>query len=248
MTMNETISVKSRTVDAKTTAKTRARARLCRAIGFQDCSPSTLDELVACAQVRELEKGECVSRRGEPLDSLGILVDGVLEISLTHNDGHRHIVSLMQPGDIYGLISVLDGLGHSHDVWARSRSVLLQVPKASLLRLRGADPQLVLACERQLLFRSRLLYERLASNPSVPLVARVSRLLHMLGTLHGVPRGNGFELDMRLSQTDLADWLGISRQRINFVLKELEDNGVIALRYSGVTIADRDKLEEWMKG
>ena len=75
-------------------------------------------------------------------------------------------------------------------------------------------------------------------DPSLPLDTRLARLLHTLSSLYGLQRPEGILLDMKISQSDLADWLGVSRQRINFVIQQLQADGLIHLRYSTVTIVD----------
>ena len=75
-------------------------------------------------------------------------------------------------------------LGHVNDLRARHSTSLLLVPGDDTRRLRQTDPALGFAFERQLVFRSRLLYERLSADPSMPLEARLARLLHLLELLH----------------------------------------------------------------
>lgn len=240
--MVDVISVKSRTKSPEVATQTLARALVGRAVGFRDCPAQTLDKLVASGQMRDYGKGECVARRGESFSYLGMLIKGSLESTITRADGHRHLIGLLQPGDIVGLVPVFDGLGHVNDLWTRVPSTLLLVPADVVRKLRATEPLLVQALERHLAFRCRLLYERLASDPALPLDARVAALLQTLNTLYGLPRDRGAVLDMKLSQFDLADWLGVSRQRINFVVKQLEADGVISLQYSAVTIVDLAKL------
>jgi CRP-like cAMP-binding protein len=235
-------SVKSRTTDREATLKKLALGIIGRVIWFRDCTQETLSELVACAHVREYGKGEPVARRDQSFDYIGMLIKGSLEASLTRPWGHRHLLGLLQPGDLIGLVPAMDGLGHVNDLWSRGPSAVLLVPGADLRRIRNADPMLGQALERHLAFRCRLLFDRLIADSGLSLEARLCSLLLTLCTLYGLPRDYGIELDMKLSQGDLADWLGVSRQRINFVVKKLEADGVIKLRYFAVTIVDPDTL------
>ena len=231
-------SVKSRTNPMRTSAKATARELLGRALGFRDCRAETLDALVATGHLRALGKNELFLTRGDPFDMLCLVVEGSLEVSLLRNDGRRHLISFLQPGDLVGLMCLIDGQGHVNDLRARHSTTVLLVPGDDVRRQRQLDPMLGPAFERQLVFRSRLLYERLSADPSMPLDARLARLLHLLISLYGRPREGAVLLDMKVSQADLADWLGASRQRVNFVIQQLERDGLISLRYSAVTIID----------
>lgn len=232
------------TEHARESSKKLALAVIQRVVWLRDCRPETLCEMVERGVLRNYDKGERVAQCNEPFDYLGLLVKGSLEASLTRSWGHRHLVGLMQPGDLVGLVPAMDGLGHVNDLWSRSASSLLLVPGEDLRRLRDADTMLARALERHLAFRCRVLFERLVADPGLSLEGRLCSLLITLGTLYGVPRENGFQLEMKLSQGDMADWLGVSRQRINFVVKRLEADGVLQSKYSAVMVLDRAGLTE----
>lgn len=241
-------SVKTTTNPHGASAKALARARLNRVLGLRDCAPDTLDALVEAGYVRTLGKGELFLSRGEPFDMLALVVEGSIEVSMSRQDGHRHLISFLQPGDLAGLMSLVDGLGHMNDLRARHSTTVLLVPGDDIRRLRQMDPALGYAFERQLVFRSRLLYERLTADPSMALEVRLALLLHLLSNLYGRPEGSSVALDMKVSQTDLADWLGVSRQRINFVVQILQREGLISLSYSKVTITNPAGLAARAKG
>ncbi len=225
-----------------------ARDLLNRSLGMRDCRPETLDALVAAGHTRTLGKGELFLSQGDRFDWLGLVIEGSLEVSLSRHDGHRHLISFLQPGDLVGLMCLIDGQGHVNDLRARHSTTLLLVHGDDVRRLRLQDPALSFAFERQLVFRSRLLYERLAADPSMPLESRLARLLHLLIGLYGRAEAGVVKLDMKVSQTDLADWLGVSRQRVNFVIQALERDGLIKLSYSRITISDPAGLEARSKG
>lgn len=223
--------------------KESARALLAETLGFKECLPQTLDSLVAAGSMLRLGKGEALVLRGQPFDALCLVVQGSLETRILNPDGHRHLISFMQPGDVVGIISVLDGLGHINDLLARSANTLvLRMPGPAVRELRLSDPGLGRAFEMQLAFRSRLLHERLAADSGIPIEARVARLLIALSSLYGEQRPGGLVLKIKISQEDLGDWLGVSRQSINAVLQALTAKALLRISYSRFTIADVDGL------
>lgn len=243
--MPPTSSVKTKTQDARDAQRAVARTLLGQALGFRDCRAETLDALVDAGRYRILSKGEVLAQRGAPFDMLCLIVEGSIEASLLRHDGHRHLVSFLQPGDVAGMISMLDGMGHVNDLCARSKdTTVLLIPGEAIRRLRELDPALTRAFERQLAFRSRMLYERLASDPSMPLELRLARLLQTLSMMYGLKRPEGLLLQMKIAQSDLGDWLGVSRQRANFAVQQLRKDGLIELRYSAITITDPARLAE----
>ncbi|CAN7776223.1 Crp/Fnr family transcriptional regulator [Cupriavidus necator] len=223
--------------------KAAARSLLGEALGFRDCRPDTLDGLVNNGHIRALAKGEHLAREGERFDMLCLVIEGSIEVSLLRADGQRHLVSFLQPGDFAGLISMVDGLGNLNDLRARGPCDILRIAGDVVRHHRDRDPAVSRAIELQLAYRSRLLYERLATDSSLPLESRLARLLRTLSGLYGVNCPDGVLLKMKISQADLADWLGVSRQRVNSVVQRLRDEGLIRFGYSTITILDVPGLE-----
>ena len=200
-------SVKSTTKNPASVAKATARVLLGNALGFRDCKASTLDAMVDSGSVRIVGKGEELARHGAPFKSMCLIIRGSLETSLLRPDGHRQLVGFLQPGDVVGIIGLLDGLGHVHDLRGREpeTSVLL-IPIGAIAPLREQDPKLGLAFELQLAFRSRLLYERLSADSSMSLESRLARLILTMMGLYGTHGEEGMRLALKVSQVDLADW------------------------------------------
>lgn len=243
--MPTAISVRTTTDRAREAGLVIARRLLGQALGFRDCAGATLDAMVEGGQLRTLGKGELLAGRGERFDKLCVVVQGSLETSLLRRDGHRHLISFLQPGDTAGLICLVDRLGHVNDLRGRGGSTSVLLISGALIRsLRTQDPALGQAFELQLAFRSRLLYERLAADPSMPLEARLARLLMTLAGLYGLKRADGVLVSMKIAQADLADWLGVSRQSINLAMQQLREEKLIQSSYSSMTITDPAGLTE----
>lgn len=228
--------------------KATARLLLGRTLGFSACREDTLDALVDVGQLRVLDKGEILHRRHERVTSFGIVLAGKLEVILNHRDGHRHLTAYLHPGEPLGLISLVDGLGGMHDMRGyAARTTVLLIPHDATNRLRDEDANLGRAIELQLAFRSRLLYERLAGDPAMPVDARLARILVTLMTLHREELVDGAELPSKLSQADIGDFLGVSRQRANFAVQQLRKSKLIGLRYATLTILDAAGLAEYAR-
>ncbi len=229
----------------KSDLRTLGRALLGRAPGFRDCQAAILDTLIAAGEIRSLNNGEILVQRGQRLDAMCMVLDGSMETSITRQDGHRQLLSYLRPGDLVGIIGIIglfDELGHVADLLARRTATVMLIPGRVMRAMRAGHPEVIRACEYQIAFRSRMLYDRLAADASMPVELRLGHLLITFTSLYGLPRGNETLLDMKLSQADLADSLGVSRQRVNLAIKALQDLGLIRVRYSTVTIVDRTAL------
>jgi CRP/FNR family cyclic AMP-dependent transcriptional regulator len=155
-----------------------ARSLFARALGFKDCKPETLDELMRQSSLRVLTKGEILAQHKDAFDWFGLIVEGSLEASILRKDGHRHLMHFLQPGDLVGLINIVDRKGLVNDLISRfADTVILLIPGDLVRNMRMNCPDLSSAIEVQIVFRSRLLYERLAADQSISLENRLSTLL-----------------------------------------------------------------------
>lgn len=223
--------------------KSVARVLIGRTIGFRDCAVATLDAMVEQGTMRHLGKGELLARQGTPVKSIFLVVSGSLETCMMRMDGHRHLVGFLQSGDVAGLLGTVDGLGHVHDLRGReAQTAVLLIPVESIHSLRQTDERLGRAIEVQLASRSRFLYERLSADPSMPLESRLARLLLTMCPLYGIEETSGIRLDLKVSQVDLADWLGVSRQRVNAAVQVLKNQQLIQFGYSTIVILDQPGL------
>ncbi len=221
-----------------------ARSLLTRCLGFKDCQPETLDGLMSIASLRLLSKGEVLAHHHQAFDFLCLVVEGSLEASLLRADGHRHLIHFLQPGDLVGVINLIDRQGQVNDLASRfAETSVLLIPGDPVRTLRAKSPDLSYAFEIQMAFRSRLLYERLVSDSSLSFESRLTRLLLTLVNLYGLERPEGILLDVRISQADLADWLGVSRQRVNLAVQLLKSEALIEMSYSSIVVTDISALK-----
>jgi CRP-like cAMP-binding protein len=230
-------------LDAQSGGKRIAATLLRQALGFCRCEPQAIEELVAAGHVVPLRRGDFLVRRGEPFDKLCLVVEGSLEAGVSHQDGRRHLVAYLQAGDVSGLISLWYGLPHATDLVAREAPTrVLLVGGKDLRLLRDRYPSIARAMEVQMAHRSRLLHERLMSDTSMSLDVRLARVLHMLATISGRKHCDGVKPVLKMSQAEIGNFLGVSRQRANFAVQLLRKDGLILLQYSEITIVDPEGL------
>lgn len=231
--------------DAQTTGRLIAATLLRQALGFRDCPPEAVGDLVSRGHALALGKGETVVRRGEPFDKLCVVIEGALEVSVSHSNGRRFLLAYLQPGDVAGMMSLWDQLPHPSDLTAREAGTRALIVAGDDWRnwcLR--HPSLAQALEAQMAYRSRLLHERLIVDSSMSLEVRLARQLHLLSALNGRTHAEGSPPVLRLSQADLGDLLGVGRPRANFAVQQLRKEGLIDVGYAAVTIVDAAGLAQ----
>ena len=221
-----------------------AKALLRRAPGFAECPSSVLQQMLDLGRPRTYAMGEHCLHYGVAETHLGLVLQGKLDACVIGVDGRRQLHGLLIPGDLYGLMCLVDQQKSTLALTARQPAQIYLFPYPELKRLRLRQLELVLAFERQVVHRSRQLFRRMEIDDALPPEQRLALSLIMLIDLHGGQGWPGGETRLDYSQVDLADLLSLSRQRVNNVLRQFEGRGLIRQGYACLTVLDRSGLEK----
>ncbi|WP_349676971.1 MULTISPECIES: Crp/Fnr family transcriptional regulator [unclassified Cupriavidus] len=209
---------------------------------MERCSAQTLERFLAAGRIEVCPDGAMLTTRGKPMESLIVVLRGSLEVGVQTSTGKRYVVRFMEPGQIQGVIPILDGKHSIHDTRAHGESIVLLVPKSTFAEALANDTGLGQSLLQLFCARSRSLYDGVAAHALSPAKARLARALLSLLPAYGLPRGNTVALSIKLSQDELATLVGVSRQRLNKELKEFENDSIVSIAYSQIEILDRDAL------
>lgn len=205
-------------------------------------STGTREAFLAGGQLRRYARGEVLSRRGEPIGALTLLVDGSIEVSRTGPQGRRHVQRYLEAGQVMNLVPVLDERQAIHDAVAHTDCLVLLVDRALFLERLGRDPALSHGVIALLCLRTRATFEQLGSDMLLPLRQRCARVLvSMLGP-YGRPREDGIAITLKISRDEFSDMLGRTRQVVGKEIRQLEEEGVIRTTYSQFTVVDEAAL------
>ena len=195
-------------------------------------APATLDRFVAQGTLRGFRRGEVICRQGERADALIVVVSGVIEVSTTAPSGNRHILTHLQTGRLLNVVPLLDGEPTIYDANAHQPTSVLYVSAPVFQAAIEAERPLADDIMQLLSFRTRVLAGRVSDDALMPLSARCAKMLLVLMEHHGVPQENGILIDLKLSQEELSQMLGRSRQSINQEIRRLEELGIVETAYS----------------
>ena len=218
------------------------RVVLANCVCFKDVEPELMDQLVAQARIVTYQAGEVITHLGQYFHNLAVIADGQIELSVTNKLGKRHVLNVLGSGQLYGLIPMLDEKPFYYGAAALTSCsmILLQgdFVKACMLRS-GA---LTMAILRIMCARSRDTFSALADQHLLSPTARLARHLITLATTYSTGASEIPTADF--SQSELSQMLGISRQTLNQSMKQLESMGLVAKRYSKVTLPDLKRLQQ----
>jgi CRP/FNR family transcriptional regulator, cyclic AMP receptor protein len=207
---------------------------------FQGLSIPAFERIAELAARRNYQAGEIIFSQGDPGDALFAVVTGKIRISAGGADGREIFLNIMEPGDTFGEIALLDGGTRTATATTTTPSELVSIRREHFNGLLQREPgvalELLRLCGERLRWTSGLVED--AALLDAP--ARLAKRLLNLGEFHGQRTGAGIKL--RISQEELAGFLGVSRQAVNQHLQEWKVLGWVGLARGVVTICDESSL------
>lgn len=207
---------------------------------FRDLPPAALDKIAALARRRHFSAGEIIFLQGDPGDSLYGVVSGSVRITAGGADGKHIQLNAFAAGECFGEIALLDGDPRSGTATAESDTELIVIERSPLLVLLDNEPQLsrhlITVLCRRLRQTARLAEDAVLQG--VP--ARLAKRLLELGTGSADQDEAGFQV--KVTQGQLAQSLGTSRQIVNRYLQEWSRQGIVESSRGCVRIRDIEAL------
>lgn len=184
-----------------------------------------LDAIAAHGGVRKYPAQAILINEGDSSDSLYIVLSGLLRVYASSENGREVVLAEHGPGEYLGELS-LDGEKRSVSVKALEPTTCCVVPGAQLREFLAGNPEFALHLTQKLIRMVRRLTEQVKSLALQDVYGRIARVLVELSDEAGDERVVRF----KLTQQDIADRVGSSREMVNRVMKELTAGGYVALR------------------
>ncbi|MFC5694738.1 Crp/Fnr family transcriptional regulator [Pseudomonas sp. GCM10022186] len=213
---------------------------------FSQLPAALRDELLAMAQLRRLEPGQRLFRRGDSPCGLYAVLEGTMRIGSVSESGKEALLVLVEPPHWFGEISLFDGQPRTHDAFADGRTTLLNLPQAPLLALLQRQPEHWRDFALLMSQKLRLTFITLEEMSLLPAPQRLARRLLMIAEGYGGLAERRRVL--QLAQEQLAMMLAVSRQTTNQILKDLEAQGALRLNYGEIEILDLERLKRAADG
>ncbi len=191
-------------------------------------SDRLLAQLATRGNPRTYQRGELLFEEGEQSDSLYILLSGELKVFTRGDNGRELVYNLLRPGELFGEL-FLDGGPRSASVKATCASECMVVGPVEFGEFMRSYPEFAECLVLKLIARVRHVTEQLRSMATKDAYERVAALLNELA----VDEGGARVIDKGITQQEIADRVGATREMVNHVIRELERGGFV--------VRDRDR-------
>ncbi len=190
-----------------------------------------MSALARCKQIRRYPKNTIVVSQGDRGESVLFILEGRVKVYVSDDAGDQVVVATQGRGEYFGELSLDDGL-RSASVVTLEATVLAVVPKDQFAELVASEPELAVQLTMQLIGRVRVLTERVTDLALLDVYGRLVKLLHD----QSVPRPDGARAMARLTQQDIAEHVGSSREMVSRIFKELVAGGYVSLTTDEIVV------------
>ncbi|MPV48958.1 MULTISPECIES: Crp/Fnr family transcriptional regulator [unclassified Pseudactinotalea] len=187
-------------------------------------------------------RGEEIFREGSPGDRLYIIGAGKVKLGHTAPDGREHLLAILGPGEILGEVSLYDPGPRTATATALAKTTVVELQHTDLLRVLDARPEISQHLLRSLAIRLRRTNNKVSDLIFSDVPGRVSRALLDLGARFGQQTERGLRVTHDLTQEELAQLVGATRETVNKALAEFSSRGWLQLDGRSVVLLDIPKL------
>ncbi|MCP5364043.1 MAG: Crp/Fnr family transcriptional regulator [Hyphomicrobiales bacterium] len=211
---------------------------------FEQLSADNIEALAKLASTRTYRKTEVVFMKGDSGDALMAVLSGRIRICSYSADGREVVLNVMNPGEVFGEIAMIDGGPRTADAFAMEKTELLILARREFMPFLERNPQISVKLLQVMCERLRWTSSQVEDFFFLHLGPRLAKRLLYLAT-HQKSKTNVSETAaIRFPQHLLASMIGTSREAVNKQLRAWQEAGLIDIHRGSITLINREALED----
>ena len=205
---------------------------------FCDLEPGALDQLCRYAKHATLKRGATIFSKGDPGTSLIAVISGTVKISVSSVDGRNAILNLVGAGEIFGEISLLDGLARSADATANTNCEIFVIDRREFIPFVRSQPALAMKFIELLCMRLRRTSDQVEEVILQNLPGRLASALLRLTEKH-----KPGDRTIAITQQEISEMVGMTRESINKQLRAWATRGWVRLEHGAIVVLKPEPLQ-----
>ncbi|RJK98330.1 Crp/Fnr family transcriptional regulator [Vallicoccus soli] len=189
-----------------------------------------------------LSRGDVLFHEGQPGDQLYVVTSGKIKLGRTSSDGRENLLAIQGPGEMFGELSLFDPGPRTATATAVTSTTLIALGHADLQPWLTGRPEVATQLLRALAQRLRRTNDTLADLVFSDVPGRVAKALLDLAKRFGVQSEDGIHVTHDLTQEELAQLVGASRETVNKALADFAQRGWLRHEARAVVILDVERL------
>ena len=205
---------------------------------FADLEPEAFDQLCRYAKHITLKRGTAIFSKGDPGTSLIAVISGTVKISISSPDGRNAILNLIEAGEIFGEIALLDGLSRTADATANTNCELFVIDRREFIPFVRSQPSLAMKFIELLCARLRWTSDQVEQVILQDLPGRLASALLRLSDKH---KSQGRTIS--ITQQEISEMVGMTRESINKQLRAWATRGWVRLEHGAIVVLKPESLQ-----
>lgn len=211
---------------------------------FQGLEPEALSEIERASAMRRVRKGAILYLPGDPSDRVYALRQGFVKLGALSADGREATLALLEKGEVFGEIEVIEGIDRAHIATVQEESVICSIPRALFLQTMKRHGDFAFKVTVRLGQRVQEFHSKVACLLFKGAQSRLAELLLELAKRYGDPTAEGIRLRYKFSHRELASLIGVARETVSYTLGELRRAGCIASRGGHIVMLEPERLAQ----
>lgn len=204
-------------------------------------SEQEMQRVAAMTRMTRHQRGDLIYLPGDPSNSIYFLKQGRMKITGLSEDGHEVLLDIIGPGEIFGEAGAIQEVPRTTSAQALEDALLCEMDRKDFEALLASYPQMSLRVLKRVGFRLKKVEAQLLSLICKDVPTRVREALVDLVDVESTSKPTP-PVRINLTQQDVANLVGASRQETSRALKELEDSGVLELKYRSIIVTAPARL------
>ena len=192
----------------------------------------------------KINRGGVLFAEGDAGDQVYVVVEGKLKLGTSSGDGRENLLSILGPGEMFGELSLFDPGPRTSTATAVTDAKLFALSHDQVLSLITSHPRVGIQLLGRLAQRLRDTNEGLADLVFSDVPGRVAKEIIDLGERFGITKDDGLHVNHDLTQEELAQLVGASRETVNKALADFAGRGWVRLEPRAVVVIDYERLSK----
>lgn len=210
---------------------------------FSHMEPEASRALLESMTPLEFTRGTAIFHEGDPGDRLYVIASGKIKLGRRSTDGRENLLAVIGPGEMFGELSLFDPGPRTASATVVADAVVLELDHAELNAWLADHPKVAIHLLQALGHRLRRTNETLADLVFSDVPGRVAKALLDLSTRFGEQVDDGLRVAHDLTQEELAQLVGASRETVNKALADFAARGWVRREGRAVVLLDLPRLE-----
>ncbi|BBH22423.1 Crp/Fnr family transcriptional regulator [Paenibacillus baekrokdamisoli] len=211
---------------------------------FDDFTTSDMEHTSQYMSEKRYDQNSFIFMEGDIGDELYIVLSGTVEINRFDN-GKKFVLSTLQEGDVFGEMSLFDGSEcRSANAEVVDKAVLAAIERRNLQGLLETNPGVTYKLLTILIKRLRRANDRIHDITFLDVRTRIYKQLLCLAEEYGITLNQTIMINLRLTQQQIADMVGCTREMVSKVLTELQADHIIVVNKKRIIVKNKHLLSD----